>query len=92
MRKTLKKGGGIGGKTSSLLPKKESPSPPKPKAGAVYKRQIPPSEFRKFYDRADLPIGINHTGSGCTIYWTAKISELDYHYYLPKFFDGIREK
>lgn len=53
---------------------------------------IPVSEFRKFYDRGDLPIGVNHSGSGCTIFWKAKIADLDFHHYLPKFFDGIREK
>jgi hypothetical protein len=50
------------------------------------------TEFRKFYDRGDLPIGVSHLGSGCTIAWKAKIADLDYHHYLPKFFDGIREK
>lgn len=88
----MKKGEGIGGKTASLLPKKQAISPTAPKAGAVKRRTIPSSEFRKFYDRGDLPIGVNHSGSGCTIYWKAKIADLDYHHYLPKFFDGIREK
>jgi hypothetical protein len=83
---------GIGGKVSTLLPKKELEKPNAPKAGAINRRSIPVSEFRKFYDRGDLPIGVNHSGSGCTIYWKAKIADLDYHHYLPKFFDGIREK
>jgi hypothetical protein len=68
------------------------PKPPAPKAGAVNRRKIPISDFRKFYDRGDLPIGVSHAGSGCTIYWKAKVPDLDYHHYLPKFFDGIREK
>lgn len=38
-----------------------------------------------------MPIGVKH-GSGCTLQWKAKIADLDYHHYLPKFFDGIREK
>jgi len=88
---TLKKGEGIGGKTASLLPKKESPKIEAPRAGAMNRRKINASEFRKFYDRGDLPIGVKH-GSGCTLYWKVKISELDYSHYLPKFFDGIREK
>jgi hypothetical protein len=74
------------------LPKKDAPKADAPVAGATYKRNIPVSEFRKFYDRGDLPIGVSHSGSGCTIYWKAKIPDLDYHHYLPKFFDGIREK
>lgn len=88
---TLKKGEGIGGKAATLLPKKTLPKTKAPRAGAVDKRKINATEFRKFYDRGDLPIGVKH-GSGCTLYWKAKIAELDYSHYLPKFFDGIREK
>ncbi len=65
--------------------------PQKPKAGAVSKRFIPPSEFRRFYDRGDLPIAIEH-GSQNRIYWKVEIQQLDYHHYLPIFFEGIREK
>lgn len=88
----MQKGEGIGGKTATLLPKKPVIKPKAPKAGAIFRRNIPVSEFRKFYDRGDLPIGVSHSGSGCTIKWKAKTAELDYHHYLPKFFDGIREK
>ena len=56
----LKKGDGLGGKTTSLLEPKEKPAPQKPKAGAVKRRPIAPSEFRRFYDRGDLPISIEH--------------------------------
>ena len=42
---------GIGGKTASLLPKKEKIIEKPKKAGATNKRIIPSSEFRKFYDR-----------------------------------------
>ena len=85
------KGEGIGGKTASLLPKKVIEQPKAQRAGATNRRKIQVSEFRKFYDRGDLPIGVKH-GSGCTLHWKAKIADLDYHHYLPKFFDGIREK
>lgn len=61
-----------------------------PKAGAFRKRMIPPTEFRRFYDRGDLPIAICH-GSRCTIDWKVEVEKLDYHHYLPIFFDGIRE-
>lgn len=73
------------------MPKKETPKANAPKAGAYSRRKIQVTEFRKFYDRGDLPIGVKH-GSGCTLYWKTKIADLDYHLYLPKFFDGIREK
>jgi hypothetical protein len=46
----LKKGEGLGGKTTSLHKPKEKPAPQKPRAGAFNARNIPPSEFRRFYD------------------------------------------
>jgi len=57
---TLKKGAGIGGKTSSLTKAKEVALVAAPQAGAVKRRAIVPSEFRRFYDRGDLPISIEH--------------------------------
>lgn len=87
----LKKGQGIGGKSSSLLKPKEKPAPQKPFAGAMRRRRIEPSEFRRFYDRGDLPIAIQH-GPQNQIYWKIEVSQLDYHHYLPIFFEGIREK
>ena len=86
------RGTGTGGKTSSKLQKKENYQAPVPKAGAIKKRQIPASEFRRYYDRGDLPIIIEHAGSGNRIAWKVDISELDLHHYLPVFFEGLREK
>jgi len=54
------KGMGIGGRSVSTLEKKSSPIIMKPIAGAVKRRPIVPSEFRRFYDRGDLPIAIEH--------------------------------
>jgi len=62
-----------------------------PKAGAVKRRPIPSSEFRRFYDRGDLPIQIEH-GSPNKIAWKIEVNKLDYHHYLPIFMEGIREK
>jgi hypothetical protein len=56
----LKKGDGLGGKTTSLQTPKATPPPQKPIAGATKRRPIAPSEFRRFYDRGDLPISIEH--------------------------------
>jgi hypothetical protein len=56
----LKKGDGLGGKTTSLNKPKERPSPKKPVAGAFSARPVLSSEFRRFYDRGDLPIAIEH--------------------------------
>lgn len=90
----LKKGKGLGGKAVTLNPKKETIAPTKPKAGARKKRKIAPSEFRRFYDRGDLPIIVEHSGSGCKLKWTKDVdlTQLDYHHYLPIFFEGLREK
>jgi hypothetical protein len=88
---TLKRGEGLGGKSTSLLKPKPKPQPQKPKAGAVRSRPIPVSEFRLFYDRGDLPVTIEH-GSSIKINWKVEIQQLDYHHYLPIFFEGIREK
>ena len=82
---------GLGGKTSSLLKPKEKPAPQKPKAGATRPRKIDSSEFRRFYDRGDLPIAIEH-GPQNKIFWKIDVAQLDYHHYLPIFFEGIREK
>ena len=88
---TLKKGEGLGGKPVSLNKPKEKPAPQKPRAGAFNMRAVPSSEFRRFYDRGDLPIAIEH-GPQLKIYWKVEIQQLDYHHYLPIFFEGIREK
>ncbi|ORC89587.1 ParcG domain containing protein [Trypanosoma theileri] len=61
-----------------------------PKAGAFKRRPIPPTEFRRYYDRGDLPLAVSH-GSRPTIDWKVDVERLDYHHYLPIFFDGIRE-
>ena len=87
---TLKAGSGSGGKVSSLNKPKEKPKEQKPKAGAKKPRAIIPSEFRKFYDRGDLPIQIEH-GPTKKIAWKIDVQKLDYHHYLPIFFEGIRE-
>lgn len=88
----MKKGSGLGGTTSSKFQKKNAIKAAKPKAGAVNRRKIPLSEFRKYYDRGDLPIFIDHMGSGNRIDWKVDIATLDLHHYLPVFFEGIREK
>eukprot|EP00397_Hematodinium_sp_SG-2012_P015789 GEMP01016088.1.p1 GENE.GEMP01016088.1~~GEMP01016088.1.p1 ORF type:complete len:285 (+),score=57.64 GEMP01016088.1:118-972(+) len=65
---------------------------PPPGAGAFKRRPITRTEFRRFYDRGDLPIQIYHGAVGGKIAWKVDIEKLDYHHYLPIFFDGLREK
>ena len=38
-----------------------------------------------------MPIAIEH-GPQNKIYWKVNVEQLDYHHYLPIFFEGIREK
>jgi len=86
----LRKGEGVMVKTKGADPETAKPSPPK--AGAYKRRENPPNTaFRRFYERGDLPIAVDHRGTKNMIAWKVDIEKLDYHHYLPIFFDGIRE-
>jgi hypothetical protein len=50
------------------------------------------TEFRRFYDRGDIPLRLVHTAFKNAIAWTVDPAVLDYQHYLPLFFDGLREK
>jgi len=84
-------GVGTGGRATSLQPKKQMFCPPPPSCGASKKRDIPPTHFRKLYERGDLPIKVVHKNVN-NIHWTLHPEKLDYKYFLPIFFDGLREK
>lgn len=56
------------------------------------RRPVTHTEFRRFYDRGDLPVQVFHGGVGGKIVWKVEIEKLDYHHYLPIFFEGLREK
>merc|ERR1712066_1002841 len=60
-------------------------------AGSTKRRQSTYTEFRRFYDRGDMPVQVFHGGGG-RIAWKVDLEKLDYHHYLPIFFDGLREK
>ncbi|XP_068795024.1 parkin coregulated gene protein isoform X6 [Struthio camelus] len=62
-----------------------------PVAGAFKERPTKPTAFRKFYERGDFPIALEHDTKGNKIAWKVEIEKLDYHYYLPLFFDGLTE-
>eukprot|EP00928_Gymnodinium_smaydae_P034312 TRINITY_DN2434_c0_g1_i1.p1 TRINITY_DN2434_c0_g1~~TRINITY_DN2434_c0_g1_i1.p1 ORF type:complete len:377 (+),score=55.21 TRINITY_DN2434_c0_g1_i1:84-1133(+) len=84
--------GGTGGRSYSTSPRKVPARSAPPSAGAHRRRAIEPSELRRFYDRGDLPVQILHTGTSNKIQWKVDIAKLDYHHYLPIFFDGLRER
>jgi hypothetical protein len=47
-----------------------------PKAGSLFVRDNPPNtELRRFYERGDLPVSIEHRGVGNRIQW--KVQFLD---------------
>ncbi|XP_071800595.1 parkin coregulated gene protein-like [Asterias amurensis] len=62
-----------------------------PPAGATRVREAQPSVFKKLYDRGDLPIVLKHDSMGNKIIWKVEIETLDYHHFLPVFFDGLTE-
>jgi len=52
---------------------------------------LPATEFRRFYERGDIPICVRH-GANPTVEWKVEPERLDYGHYLPIFFDGLLEK
>lgn len=84
---------GKGGASSSLAKPKKKPVPKRKKGyRKTAAKYIKPSEFRRFYDRGDLPLQVAFTGATRKVAWKVDIENLDYHHYLPIFFDGLREK
>jgi hypothetical protein len=65
--------GSCGSPTASLDSSKRidtEPLPSPPKAGAMQPRINPPNTtFRKFYERGDLPISVDHKSFKNTIKW-----------------------
>merc|ERR1711953_17336 len=62
-----------------------------PSSGAFRVRPTGPTQFRKFYERGDFPIALEHDTKGNRISWKVEVEKLDYHHYLPLFFDGLCE-
>ncbi|XP_054470423.1 parkin coregulated gene protein [Anoplopoma fimbria] len=62
-----------------------------PDSGAFRERPSKPTTFRKFYERREFPMALEHDTKGNRIAWKVEIEKLDYHHYLPLFFDGLCE-
>lgn len=43
------------------------------------------------YERGDLPLRLEYFPGGVRIMWTMDLNKLNYHLYLPLFFDGLSE-
>eukprot|EP00823_Brevimastigomonas_motovehiculus_P002853 TRINITY_DN168_c0_g2_i1.p1 TRINITY_DN168_c0_g2~~TRINITY_DN168_c0_g2_i1.p1 ORF type:complete len:249 (+),score=63.65 TRINITY_DN168_c0_g2_i1:48-794(+) len=84
---------GKGGASSSLAKGKSPPKSKPPSCGAFKVRNATQStEFRRFYDRGDLPLQVDFDGAQRKVQWKVNFDKMDYFLYLPVFFDGIREK
>jgi len=85
---------GKGGATTSMAQPTQKPKAKKPIAGAFQPRDLSeqPTEFKRFYDRGDLPLQVTFEGASRKVQWKVNFDKLDYHHYLPIFFDGIRER
>lgn len=88
---------GKGGASSSLAAAKPVAKTKPPQAGAYSVRDANApaargTEFRRFYDRGDLPLQVAFDGAQRKVQWKVNFDKLDYHHYLPIFFDGIREQ
>ncbi|KAK5926084.1 hypothetical protein CgunFtcFv8_021684 [Champsocephalus gunnari] len=60
-----------------------------PAAGACRERPLKSPTFRSFYERGDFPMRLHRNAKGSQ--WTVDIDKLDYHHYLPMFFNGLCE-
>ncbi|KAF2878945.1 hypothetical protein ILUMI_27218 [Ignelater luminosus] len=61
---------------------------PPPKCNVMKENPIKRSTFRTYYQRGDLPIALD---ANRAISWKVDIKKLDYHHYLPMFFEGLSE-
>ena len=66
-----------------------SPTARRPSPSKLTNNILGPTAFRKFYERGDFPIALEHDTKGNRIAWKVEIEKLDYHHYLPLFFDGL---
>ena len=80
--KSIRARGSVAGSSTSRSSKTIAGSAPVKKT---------PSELRRFYSRGDLPIQIDHGAVNNRLAWKVEIKKLDFHHYLPIFFDGLRE-
>jgi len=91
----LKGGSGLGGTlrgSGAGLARAPVPLLSKVQKAKDMRSNPPNTEFRRYFDRGDTPLIVEHASGGIRPGWKVEISKLDYHHYLPIFFDGLREK
>ncbi|XP_050347161.1 parkin coregulated gene protein homolog [Nymphalis io] len=64
---------------------------PPPKCGVFDPLPPKPTMFRSCYQRGEFPVCIEFTTSGKRLAWKVPVEKLDFHHYLPMFFDGLAE-
>ncbi|OXU20772.1 hypothetical protein TSAR_003772 [Trichomalopsis sarcophagae] len=74
-----------------------------PKCGLFDERPPKSSTFRRYYERGVFPVALETSGGGLSgpegqpqqqqqrVAWKVALDKLDYHFYLPLFFDGLTE-
>lgn len=74
-----------------------------PKCGLFDERPPKSSTFRRYYERGVFPVALETSGGGLSgtegqpqqqqqrVAWKVGLDKLDYHFYLPLFFDGLTE-
>lgn len=71
--------------------KEERPEEALKRTGVYKKQRVPASMFPVRYSRGELPCVIEHrNGPKNGLTWVCPLLQLDYDYYLPIFFDGLR--
>ena len=55
-------------------------------------RRKPASDFRKAFNRGDIPALIEESRSGRRLIWVSDMESLNYEYFVPLFFSGLQEK
>lgn len=61
------------------------------KAGTFTADPNPATDFRRYFERGDIPVSIRH-GAQLNIEWKVEPEKLDYMHYLPMLIDGLQEK
>lgn len=64
---------------------------PPVKSGVLEPHPPKPTAFRKCYLRGEFPVTIQFTTYGKRLGWKVPVEKLDFHHYLPMFFDGLAE-